>query len=81
MNELLAALHVSTLPLPNVTLPLGISFFTFHILSYLIDVYRGLFPPQRSLAAFTLYIINFPQLIAGRSSAIDRSSISSGRVR
>ena len=65
VNELLAALHVSTLPLPNVTLPLGISFFTFHILSYLIDVYRGLFPPQRSLAAFTLYIINFPQLIAG----------------
>jgi len=46
-------------------LPLGISFFTFHILSYLIDVYRGAMPPQPSLAAFALYIINFPQLIAG----------------
>jgi alginate O-acetyltransferase complex protein AlgI len=65
VNAALALFGVAPLPAPEIPLPLGISFFTFHILSYLIDVYRGLFPPQRSFAAFTLYIINFPQLIAG----------------
>jgi alginate O-acetyltransferase complex protein AlgI len=46
-------------------LPLGISFITFHILSYLIDVYRGVAEPQRSPVPFALYILNFPQLVAG----------------
>jgi alginate O-acetyltransferase complex protein AlgI len=50
---------------PNIPLPIGISFFTFHIISYLVDVYRGVAPPQRSPVPFALYIINFPQLIAG----------------
>ncbi|TMJ32625.1 MAG: MBOAT family protein [Alphaproteobacteria bacterium] len=50
---------------PAIPLPLGISFFTFHIISYLVDVYRGVAQPQRSAITFTLYIINFPQLIAG----------------
>ena len=63
LNDVLAAVGGPALPLPNIPLPLGISFFTFHILSYLIDVYRGVTPPQQSLAAFALYI--FPQLIAG----------------
>jgi alginate O-acetyltransferase complex protein AlgI len=54
-----------TIPNPNVPLPLGISFITFHILSYLIDVYRGVAEPQRSPVPFALYILNFPQLIAG----------------
>jgi alginate O-acetyltransferase complex protein AlgI len=44
--------------------PLGISFFTFHGLSYLIDVHRGLCA-QRKLSAFMLYVLFFPQLIAG----------------
>jgi len=61
----LALAGAAPLPLPEVPLPLGISFFTFHILSYLIDVYRGVLPPQQSLSAFALYIVNFPQLIAG----------------
>jgi alginate O-acetyltransferase complex protein AlgI len=52
-------------PLPGVRLPLGISFFTFHALSYLIDVYRGINPPQLGLGRFALYIAFFPQLIAG----------------
>lgn len=51
--------------LPGVRLPLGISFFTFHALSYLIDVYRGINPPQLGLGRFALYIAFFPQLIAG----------------
>src|SRR5215203_5106257 len=63
LNDLLASAGGPALPLPNIPLPLGISFFTFHILSYLIDVYRGVTPPQQSLAAFALYIVNFPQLI------------------
>jgi alginate O-acetyltransferase complex protein AlgI len=46
-------------------LPLGISFFTFHKLSYLIDVYRRDVPPAESLVDFLLYILLFPQLIAG----------------
>src|SRR6476659_2614991 len=65
LTEVLALAGAAPLPLPEVPLPLGISFFTFHILSYLIDVYRGVLPPQQSLSAFALYIVNFPQLIAG----------------
>ena len=51
--------------LPHIPLPLGISFFTFHALSYLIDVYRRRFPANRSLPQIALYIAFFPQLIAG----------------
>jgi len=50
---------------PNITLPLGISFFTFHALSYLIDVHRGRFAANRRLREVALYIAFFPQLIAG----------------
>ena len=46
-------------------LPLGISFFTFHCLSYLIDVYRGTIPAERSRVDFFTYIALFPHLIAG----------------
>jgi len=65
LNDLLLAVGVPALREPNIPLPLGISFFTFHILSYLIDIHRGVLPPQKSLPAFALYIVNFPQLIAG----------------
>jgi alginate O-acetyltransferase complex protein AlgI len=64
-NPLLGAIGAPSLPAPEINLPLGISFFTFHVISYLVDVYRGVLPPQASLAAFALYIVNFPQLIAG----------------
>ena len=53
------------LPLPHVALPIGISFYTFQILSYTIDVYRGDALPQRSLVDFGAYVSMFPQLIAG----------------
>ncbi len=49
----------------NLSLPIGISFFTFHSLSYLIDVYRKNTEPQKSLIDLGLYIALFPQLIAG----------------
>ncbi|MCM1364471.1 MAG: MBOAT family protein [Faecalibacterium sp.] len=49
----------------NLALPVGISFYTFQALSYVIDVYRGDVQPQRKLLPFALYITMFPQLIAG----------------
>jgi len=47
------------------TLPLGISFYTFQTLSYVINVYRGKIKPQKSRISFALYIAMFPQLVAG----------------
>ncbi|MBQ6710830.1 MAG: MBOAT family protein [Clostridia bacterium] len=53
------------LALPRVALPIGISFYTFQILSYTIDVYRGNAESQKSLVNFGAYVSMFPQLIAG----------------
>ena len=52
-------------PLPVIALPIGISFYTFQILSYVIDLYRREIPPQRNFLTLTLYVSFFPQLIAG----------------
>ncbi len=49
----------------GVILPVGISFFTFQALSYVLDVYRGSMPPAASLLDFALYLAFFPQLVAG----------------
>jgi alginate O-acetyltransferase complex protein AlgI len=49
----------------DVFLPIGISFYTFHSLSYTLDVYRGVCAPTRSLRDFTLAVSFFPQLVAG----------------
>ncbi|MBO6025910.1 MAG: MBOAT family protein [Bacteroidales bacterium] len=51
--------------LPRIALPIGISFYTFQSISYLIDVYRHTTPPQRRFRDLLLYISMFPQLIAG----------------
>ena len=53
------------IPLRNIALPIGISFYTFQILSYVIDVYREKVPVQTSIIDFGAYISMFPQLIAG----------------
>ncbi len=53
------------LGLPEIVLPIGISFFTFQAMSYVIDVYRGDAPLQENLFYFALYVSFFPQLIAG----------------
>lgn len=53
------------LQLKEVILPIGISFFTFQIMSYVIDVYRGTVPVQKNLLKLALYVMMFPQLIAG----------------
>ena len=51
--------------IPDVALPIGISFFTFHALSYVIDVYRGAATAQKNPVHAALYLLLFPQLIAG----------------
>lgn len=56
--------HV-TLPVPEIALPIGISFYTFQALSYCIDVYRDRESVQKNLWKLMLYISFFPQLIAG----------------
>jgi alginate O-acetyltransferase complex protein AlgI len=53
------------LPIPAISLPIGISFFTFQAMSYLIDVYRGETKVNRNILDIALYISFFPQLIAG----------------
>ena len=57
----------SVLPegLKNIALPIGISFYTFQIMSYIIDVYRKNVPVQKNILKLALYISLFPQLIAG----------------
>ncbi len=54
-----------SLPLLRLALPIGISFYTFQIVSYLMDVYRSTVPAQRNFIALAAYVTMFPQLIAG----------------
>ena len=72
-----------SLPVPRIELPIGISFFTFQALSYVIDVYRQQVPVQRNFGKLLLYISLFPQLIAGPivryadiAEQIDRRTVS-----
>ena len=55
----------TAIPIPQISLPLGISFYTFQILTYVIDVYRGDTPVQKSYLKFLTFVSMFPQLIAG----------------
>ncbi len=65
LNTLDHLLPFVQLPRANIPLPIGISFFTFQAMSYIIDLYRGEYPAQKSLVNLALYISFFPQLIAG----------------
>ncbi|HEY6000019.1 MAG TPA: MBOAT family protein, partial [bacterium] len=64
-NGLLAALGLGAVAWADVALPVGISFITFHKISYLVDVSRGAVHAARSFRDYLLYILLFPQLIAG----------------
>ena len=55
----------TAIPVPSIRLPIGISFFTFQAMSYVIDVYRGVTGAQKNFGKVLLYISFFPQLIAG----------------
>ena len=55
----------SEIPILNLALPIGISFYTFQSISYTVDVYRGHLEPSKSLREFALFVAFFPQLVAG----------------
>ena len=80
INALLGT-SIATLSL---TLPLGISFYTFQTMSYSIDVYRGDVPTEHNLIDFGAYVVMFPQLIAGPivkyRDVSDRLHVLKGRV-
>jgi alginate O-acetyltransferase complex protein AlgI len=65
VNTLAPILAITPVALATIPLPLGISFFTFHAISYVVDVYKGNAHAERNLPRFALYILLFPQLIAG----------------
>ena len=65
LNHVLSWLGAGTVRVLEIALPIGISFYTFHALSYTVDVYRGTAPPVRSFLDFACYIALYPQLVAG----------------
>jgi alginate O-acetyltransferase complex protein AlgI len=65
IHNLAKAFGQDSSPILSVALPIGISFFTFHHLSYVVDVYRHSRKAQRSPVQFITYIAMFPQLVAG----------------
>lgn len=65
INEVLSIFSISAIDLNPVHLPLGISFFTFQAISYIVDVYRKEVKAQNNIYNLALYISLFPQLIAG----------------
>lgn len=68
INQVLLALFPSgtiRIPLLELLLPVGISFYSFQAVSYLADVYRGTYPAERSLLNFATYLCMFPKLTAG----------------
>lgn len=66
LQALLGALGVAVaIPQPPAWLPLGISFFTFQVIAYLVDVYRGELAAERSLLVFAVFKSFFAQLVAG----------------
>ncbi len=72
LNALLAAAGLAArLPAPDVILPVGISFFVFQALSYVVDAYRGRVAVERSLVRVAAFVALFPQLVAG---PIERAS-------
>jgi len=65
IDSLVSTLGFGDTRIIELALPIGISFFTFHHLSYVIDVHRGVREPMRSPLMFVAYIAMFPQLVAG----------------
>ena len=64
-NDLFKLIGLNDVPLLEIALPVGISFYTFQTLGYTIDVYRGQLAPAKSFKEFALFVAFFPQLVAG----------------
>jgi alginate O-acetyltransferase complex protein AlgI len=65
LNRLMTLVGADPFPILRVTLPIGISFYTFHSLTYVIDLYRGHATPARSFTDFSAFVALFPDLVAG----------------
>ena len=65
LNWFFTELGIAPVKWIEIALPIGISFYTFQTLTYSIDVYRGVHAPLKKVSDYILYIIMFPQLIAG----------------
>jgi alginate O-acetyltransferase complex protein AlgI len=65
LNQLLAAVGAEQFRVLKVVLPIGISFYTFHSLTYIIDLYRGHATPAKSFTDFSAFVALFPDLVAG----------------
>jgi D-alanyl-lipoteichoic acid acyltransferase DltB (MBOAT superfamily) len=79
LTDLLGVFEVELdIPRLDLLLPVGISFFTFKVVSYLVDVYRGEQEPERHPGYYALYVAFFPQLLAG---PIERAGRLLGQLR
>jgi len=65
LNQLLALVGTEPFRVLRVVLPIGISFYTFHSLTYIIDLYRGHATPAKSFTDFSAFVALFPDLVAG----------------
>ncbi len=66
INQLLDKNHIDFILLkPQLTLPVGISFYTFHTISYTVDIYRGILRPRRNIIDYMSFVAFFPLLVAG----------------
>jgi alginate O-acetyltransferase complex protein AlgI len=77
LNRLVTLAGAGALPVLQIVLPVGISFYTFKVISYIVDVGRGQSAPARSLLDFAGYVSFFPQLLSGpiqRYGTIDRKA-------
>ena len=65
LNRVLGMLHIEVVDAIDVVLPVGISFYTFQALGYIVDVYRGEIKAQKNFMRYALFVSFFPQLVAG----------------
>jgi alginate O-acetyltransferase complex protein AlgI len=65
LNQLLATVGAKPFRVLQVVLPIGISFYTFHSLTYILDLYRGHATPAKSFSGFSAFVALFPDLVAG----------------
>jgi alginate O-acetyltransferase complex protein AlgI len=80
VNSLASKFGLSEVGLVNHLLPLGISFFTFQFLSYLIDIYRGVSSPAPELRQFFAYIFLFPHLIDKQRTCFGEEAQTTRRI-
>src|SRR4030043_66414 len=76
LNHVIRILGAGSLPVLKVVWPVGVSFYSFKIISYMVDVYRGA-PPARCFFDFACYVCFFPQVLSGpiqRYGTIDAKS-------